>query len=466
MALLENVDGGIRRALSRRFAGLVFIAAILHGCGPRATKPSPNEGAGPGPMDFAVPCVGLACQQKNCGELGVTTLVGKVYAPNGTLPLYNAVVYVPNAPLEPFEKTVKCEPCDGHVSGSPLVKAVTGPDGSFVLENVPAGIDIPLVVQIGKWRRQVLVDVPECTTTELEAKYTRLPQSNSEGEIPKIGIATGSLDPMECLLLKIGIDPNEIAEPGQGKRVDFYKAAHSPGTTISTNTPSGADLTKGLYMDLKKLMDYDVVILPCEGSEYDQGAVGRSNIVEYLNAGGRVFGTHYSYSWFTYSNSPFNKIAKPQKDGLWPRGQSAKIPGTVTLVTNFPKGMAFAQWLISAGAKSAPNKLEAPAVLHDIDGVDPAFAQAWGKLDFNGIPATPLLTFNTPLNAPPDDMGVPQYCGRAVFGDLHVAASEASGPTFPKACKGGPLTDQEKALAFMLFDLSSCVQSDLIPPVM
>src|SRR6476659_6194746 len=41
-------------------------------------------------------CGGLQCQQMDCGAQPPTTLTGKVCAPNGTLPLYNAIVYVPN----------------------------------------------------------------------------------------------------------------------------------------------------------------------------------------------------------------------------------------------------------------------------------------------------------------------------------------------------------------------------------
>ena len=472
---------------------VVSVAAIGQGCGPpRGSIGGGGGGGGGGNLEFAdaamsdvdlamaPPCSGLTCLQVNCGELSQTTLNGTVYAPNGTLPLYNAVVYILNAKVTAFTDGLSCDRCNGQVSGSPLVLATTGPDGRFSLVNVPAGDNIPLVVQLGKWRRQVSIPhVPQCTTTKLDAKYTSLPSNHKEGDIPRMAIATGSADPMECLLLKIGLDPNEIKEPGNKTRVEFYKAANSPGTSISGNTPSAADPSKGLYASLKRLVNYDIVMLPCEGSEYDQ-SVGRKNLVDFVNMGGRVFATHYSYDWLTYDASPFNKIAKPtDANGLWPKRQtdfpSDAVTTTAKLVTNFPKGMAFAKWLKFAGATSAPGFLDILAIRHDINGVAPALAQAWATDSFTGTdpmgnptttPGTPQLTFNTPVDPGHDDAGVAEYCGRIVYSDFHVAQSEANQfNPFPGACMLGPMSDQEKALAFMLFDLSSCVQSDQAPPI-
>src|SRR5882724_11009625 len=97
-------------------------------------------------------CKNLQCQQVPCAG-ATTTVSGTVYAPNGMLPLYNVRVYVPNAPLPPAVAGVTCDQCAG-IKGtvSVVASALTDAHGAFKLENVPAGKNIPLVMQVGKWR--------------------------------------------------------------------------------------------------------------------------------------------------------------------------------------------------------------------------------------------------------------------------------------------------------------------------
>jgi hypothetical protein len=76
--------------------------------------------------------------------------------------------------------------------------------------------------------------------------------------------------------------------------------------------------------------------------------------------------------------------------------------------------------------------------------------------------ATMYFSFDTPVSTSPSA----SYCGRAVFSDLHVAGNPATkdNPPPPDGCTDADLSPQEKALEFMLFDLSSCVVPDAVPP--
>src|SRR6185312_1871446 len=121
---------------------------------------------------------------------------------------------VPNAKVQPFTPGVSCDNCASTVSGSPLVSAVSGVDGTFTLTNVPVGANIPLVIQLGRWRRQVTIsNVVACQENALDPDLTRLPRNKNEGHIPLMAFATGSVDALECVLRKIGVDQSEFTAP-------------------------------------------------------------------------------------------------------------------------------------------------------------------------------------------------------------------------------------------------------------
>lgn len=427
-----------------------------------------SQGTGGGVANMTA-CVGLQCQQTDCATThtgctvqpcgGATTVSGTVFEPAGQLPLYNVTVYVPNSAVQPFGIRGVCEACGATVTGSPLTIALTDDKGQFTLNNVPVGANIPLVIQIGRWRRQVTIpNVAACGNTPVAPTTTRMPRNKNEGDIPLMAIASGGSDPFECLLLKMGIDAAEFTVPTGTGRVHYYveNGLDMPGA------PAGSSLTS----TAAALNPYDVTFLPCEGNENRKSSTQLTNVENYVNSGGRLFVTHYGYVWTALAPAPFSNTAQwhPDPNIINPPPD----PVNVTINTSFAKGAAFSTWLQNNGAASG-GTISLSQSRNDVGVVNPG-STAWMKGDGNGGAGynwTPHMTFTMPFNPPNEPDGGPgPTCGRVVFSDFHVTTSATNGgTTFPSACRGGAYTAQEKALVFMVFDLSSCVQDDSKPPM-
>jgi hypothetical protein len=419
-------------------------------------------------------CTNLCLKQVSCPTAGVTTTVsGTVYAPNGVDPLPNAIVYVPNGTVLPFTAGVTCDNCGASVSGAPLVKAVTGIDGKFTLKNMPVGTNIPLVVQLGRWRRQVTIpSVASCTNTALPASLTRLPKNKGEGDIPLMAFSTGAVDALECVMRKIGVDDSEFTGPANGGRIHLYTGLSDPNSTYHITgkvwAAGGASPATGqvyedqLWSTQAALNKYDMVFFPCQADEtLLRPASAKQNLLNYANAGGRIFATHFSYIWL-YDTAPFSSTAK------WHVTQATPVNQPGFIDTSFPKGSALAQWLqlVSTATPKPPlGQIDLVFIRHDHDG-PVAPSQSWMNIKYAtpSTPTTPVsanvhYTFNTPVGAP-----AANQCGRVLFDDFHVEnTSFASGynSIFPNECAAGAMTDQEKLLEFMIFDLASCVTPDV-----
>lgn len=442
----------------------------------------------------AGPCTGFCLNQASCGANPKTRVTGKVYAPNGTLPLPGALVYVPNgATTSPYGVTPiasgvtgagTCEQCNQQASGSPLVSTTTAADGSFTLENVPAGVSFPLVIQLGKWRRMITVgSVPACTSASLEGQNAnrplpRLPVRQNEGSngvdnIPFVAISTGYVDGLECVFRKLGLDADQFGNPpgtsSQGGtpsldrgRIRLYQDDDSGsaygGAIMNSRTPrTDAALTNSQA----NLDRYDAVVFGCAGSANTRSTARLNRVRAYADKGGRVFGTHYEYVYLN-TNAPWNATA------AWsPNASNGSGNGnwTGTINTDTAKRLQFSQWLNAPGVTAlsnvSPPRVTIAEARHDVNQQVAAGAEEWiTRSDNNAATNDPVLhyTFNTPWGSEPANQ-----CGRVLFSDFHVSIGNTRNSVFPSHCNtnNGQLTSQEKILAFFLFDLTSCIQ---VPP--
>jgi hypothetical protein len=392
------------------------------------------------------PCTGLACQQQTCPVGQTTSITGTVYAPNGTDPLPNVTVYIPNAAVAPFAPGVSCPVVGAAPLGSPLIGTETDVNGNFTLIDAPVGSNIPLVIVSGRWRRQLVIPgTVACQATALPPSFAVMPQNQGQGDIPKIAIATGSVDQVECVLRKMGIDQAEFTNPSGPGRINLFGGggAQGSGAVIDASTPTQSSLMGNSLT----LNSYDVLMLPCEGGNYLKPAQELANLVNFADGGGRVYASHYSYSWM-YQNPPFNGVAN------WLGGNATLPDGTATVNVGFTGGQTLSQWLQLTGASTTLGQMAISTLRHDLDGVIPP-TQPWLTLN-SGVSTDPnpvmQFVFDTPIAVA--GSGVNQ-CGRVLYNEYHVENGGSSPSTsFPTECNTGAMTPQEKLLEYMLFELT------------
>jgi hypothetical protein len=408
-----------------------------------------------------------------CPGGGTTSVSGVVRIPAGTLPVPGAIVYVASGPVADIPTGVdgtSCLRCDAQLSNVVGQPTTTHVDGTFTLNDVPAGDDVRIVVQIGKWRREAIVPhVTLCEDNPLDPEMTRLPRNHMEGHLPRIALTTGSCDGMECLLRKLGIDDSEFTNPDGGGRVSLF--ADTVCTNLPPPFPMVCESGRNRYDDslggemfpdavtwwssLDNLDDYDVVIHSCECSETmaNKPAEALTALQQYADHGGRVFLTHYHYAWLKFStDDSWRALATWNGSGDFPTA-------TGQIDTSFDRGAMLADWLQlpEVGGTTTRGSIPLQDAKQSLTALGDA-AQPW--ITIGGTPA--YFSFDTPFNAPDAD-----ECGRVVFSDIHVSAADQaqSNPNpfmmsdpapFPQGCTD-TLLPQEKALIFLLFDLTNCV---------
>jgi hypothetical protein len=177
----------------------------------------------------------------------------------------------------------------------------------------------------------------------------------------------------------------------------------------------------------------------------------RQAMYDYESAGGRVFASHWHNYWFQFGPPPFPSVAQ------WNPQPDLANPFTAAIDMTFPKGQALAEWLVNVGSAATPGNLTIVdgknTVSRHVDGI----SHRW---IYSDSPVTAqYLSLNTPV-------GEGAQCGRIVMSDIHSSSMDLSSTNtaFPNGCQTTALSDQEKALEFMLFDLSGCLISDTESP--
>jgi hypothetical protein len=460
-----------------------------------------SGGAGVCPVCSSIPdCMGMGMAQD-------TILTGRVITPGRTDTDVGNQVGVPNATvylLRTSDETqlpamptgipadgLGCDRCQDQNLGPVLAGAVTDATGVFTIDQyVPVGVELVLVVKVGRFRRATKLTIPAeaaCQTTMLPTALpdnpTRLPRDMADGiavNIPHIAVSTGPIDAMECVLEKMGLAHTEFANPGGAARINLYRGG-SPtppmGMTLAGQGARIDDMTPhsdALYGSVPTILGYDLVVADCEGQVWDQTFAERTamgaSVIEFVNRGGRMFASHLSFSWLHENGMDAYTEATALTTGLGPAGTWTTTSGQETMGTGVisigrpqasPRVQNFADWMVNEGVTTAP--------MYDFPLREPrSMNLTLGPTseEFVYMTETPMrvqqFSFNTPYGAPET-----AACGRVAYSGFHVAAAGGNGSPFqnsifPEHCMGD-LTDQEKVLLYMLFDLGACI-GDFPPP--
>jgi hypothetical protein len=450
-------------------------------------------------------CTNLQCDVQACPNGAHTTISGTITDPAGIDPLFAVVAYVPNAPVDALVSGATCDSCASLFSGQPMAVGLSDENGHFVIQDAPVSTNVPVIVQTGKWRTHTTVStITACVDNPVGTlKFpAKMDATDPVLNMPDIAVSTGSADSLECLLVRVGIDSSEYVAGAStlGKVHIFNGGSSSPAGTGVGGAPESNPMVgapgsdQALWNSASSLAAYDMVLLSCEGDEtYDAQP---ANLAAYLNSGGgRVFASHFHYAWFTgategqtpsyTSPSAWGSAGNALATWTTGAGTSTGTSANGVVVTAgasgrpFPKGPSFAAWLSNMralGTSGAPPGDLYVAQPRDNAVVTAADTSSQGWLDDAANNSTLYFSFNTPLGQTASSCP-----GRAIFSGLHVggASFDSVNCAAPFGCPSGSppaapppagcdtahgLSPQEKALEFMLFDLSSCIIPDTAYP--
>lgn len=385
-----------------------------------------------------------------------STLSGKVLAPNGVDPVPGATVFIPADRPELFPPTVQCEVC-GHLGSTiNLWYTTSAYDGSFTLPLVCPG-QRTLVFQNGRFRRLITVDVPAGGTLALSPAQTRLPRRNGEFDVadavPRIAVATGDYDKMECELRKLGLEDGVV---------DLYEDAEE------LKSPKPIPPFEALVADLDKMKTYNIIFINCTAAVL--GLSGKpaftrpevlQNITEYISAGGRFYVTDWAFDWIEQvpSLSPFIDF-EPGPSGPTPEPPRGGALGQYGItVPGVVQDSAMAQWLglfpgaISGTQVRIEHFLGNWVMMHSVDKevktwVDGPVDSGDGTIVQQVRPLT--VTFNF------------KNCGKILYSSYHTEGRDdeialLAPKAFPEYCTGES-SPQDRILEYLIFDIASCVK--------
>ena len=380
---------------------LILVLPLL-ACGSTGRAPiddPPPSGTGPDapPADFA--------EGGATGPSVQAHLRGVVRAPNGTVPVAGALLYLTKDKPASMPTSVYCDEC--VQLGPENAQALTDAKGAYDLPALSTGTQY-LVIQKGGFRRVRESDVSKGDATLPDTLTTLPPKTDlaAGDEVPRMTVVHGQYDEIEASLQKLGIDPSAI---------EIVQSALI------------GEAAKSFLGDAGKVNGRHIVFLPC--GDYTQPAPNtdlssdpqiQANLKAFVEAGGRLYVTDWHYD-FIARTFP-GKIAFSGASSEACSGCGRITYDAAASVTD----PDLSSWMTAQNLSSF-------TLQKNYTGID---SVSGGKVWVSGSKAGA-----TPK---PATVSFEQGCGRVLFSTYHTEPFSTS------------LTPQERALLGVLLEVSVC----------
>ena len=394
---------------------LAVLAVLAASCSSSSTpRGTFDEPPAPAPASTGAPATPPLGGTGDHRSVSVT-FEGTVLAPNGVLPLSNALVYVTAQKPAAIPEGAYCDEC------------VTLPDGTFAMSAADGTYSFTtdmqkgpafIVVQKGQFRRVRPVTIDKEGKLSIPKDDTTIPG--------KLDVAKGD-DIPKMVVLKDSTDFDRID--------DSLSKLGIAGIEVRTD--------RSLLQNKAELMKYHVVFVPC-GNQADPittDATAQQNMNEFVQAGGKLYVTDWSYE---FVRQPFPGYLSWQGEtatlGSAASGNEWDAPATAA-------DQGLADWLTATGDASFSVKgnwtkltsINTQAGLDEKGASVVVTPKVWVTAQ-NGASSA----------ATPTTVSFQNKCGRVLFSTYHTESGVGGGG-------GSALLAQEKALLYVLLEVGVCV---------
>jgi hypothetical protein len=267
--------------------------------------------------------------------------------------------------------------------------------------------------------------------------------------IPRIAVATGDYDKMECVLRKMGLADGTY---------DLYE-----GAKFLRSRPARPSFSS-LVRDLKKMKGYNVIFINCTDNTFEselQNSLVLQNLSAYVQSGGRLYVTDWSYDWVEQVGAfaPFIDF-EPGPSGAVPEGHNKAALGASNLrLMADIKDARMARWLtlfrgVVQNSKSLIQHFLLNWVIMHKTHKD---ATVWVEGVIRS--RTGLIQGRRPLTVTFNF----KNCGKILFSSYHtegrddeLKAYPLPAKPFPQYCGPG-FSPQDRILEYLIFDIANCV---------